>query len=79
LIKIANEVQEKLSHIKKPLKVAIMGCIVNGPGEAREADIGIAGGKKRVAIFKKGEIIKTVSEEDAVSELVKEIKHMINE
>ena len=53
LIKIANEVQEKLSHIKKPLKVAIMGCIVNGPGEAREADIGIAGGKKRVAIFKK--------------------------
>lgn len=79
LIKIANEVQEKLSHIKKPLKVAIMGCIVNGPGEAREADIGIAGGKKRVAIFKKGEIIKTVSEEDAVSELMKEIKHMINE
>ena len=79
LIKIANEVQEKLSHIKKPLKVAIMGCIVNGPGEAREADIGIAGGKKRVAIFKKGEIIKTVSEEDAVSDLVKEIKHMINE
>jgi len=79
LIKIANEVQEKLAYIKKPLKVAVMGCIVNGPGEAREADIGIAGGNKRVAIFKKGEIIKTVPEEDAVLELMKEIKNMINE
>ena len=56
-----------------------MGCIVNGPGEAREADIGIAGGDKRVAIFKKGEIIKTVSEEDAVSELIREIKKMLND
>lgn len=79
LINIAKEVQEKLSYIKKPLKVAVMGCVVNGPGEAREADIGIAGGNKRVAIFKKGEIIKTVPEEDAVSELIKEIKMMIND
>jgi len=79
LIKIAKEVQEKLAHIKKPLKVAVMGCIVNGPGEAREADIGIAGGNKRVAIFKKGVIIKTVPEENAVSELMKEIKNMIND
>ncbi len=79
LINIAKEIEEKLAYIKKPLKVAVMGCIVNGPGEAREADIGIAGGKKRVAIFKKGEIIKTVSEEDAVSELVREIKEMVND
>jgi len=56
-----------------------MGCVVNGPGEAREADIGIAGGNKRVAIFKKGEIIKTVPEENAVSELLNEIKKMIND
>jgi len=79
LIEIAKEVQEKLASIKKPLKVAVMGCIVNGPGEAKEADIGIAGGNKRVAIFKKGEIIKTVQEEDAVSELMREINNMINE
>jgi len=79
LINIAEEVQEKLSYIKKPLKVAVMGCVVNGPGEAREADIGIAGGNKRVAIFKKGEIIKTVPEENAVSELLNEIKKMIND
>ena len=79
LINIAEEVQDKLSYIKKPLKVAVMGCVVNGPGEAREADIGIAGGNKRVAIFKKGEIIKTVPEENAVSELLNEIKKMIND
>jgi (E)-4-hydroxy-3-methylbut-2-enyl-diphosphate synthase len=79
LINIAKEIEEKLEHIKKPLKVAVMGCIVNGPGEAREADIGIAGGDKRVAIFKKGEIIKTVPEENAVSELIREIKKMLND
>ncbi|MDD4569036.1 MAG: flavodoxin-dependent (E)-4-hydroxy-3-methylbut-2-enyl-diphosphate synthase [Tepidanaerobacteraceae bacterium] len=79
LISIAKEVEEKLAYIKKPIKVAVMGCIVNGPGEAREADIGIAGGKKKVAIFKKGEIIKTVPEEKAVSVLLQEINTMINE
>ncbi len=78
LINIAKEIEEKLANVKKPLKVAVMGCIVNGPGEAKEADIGIAGGKKKVAIFKKGEIIKTVSEEDAVSELIREINEIVN-
>ncbi len=78
LISIAKEIEEKLANVKKPLKVAVMGCIVNGPGEAKEADIGIAGGKKKVAIFKKGEIIKTVSEEDAVSELIREINEIVN-
>ena len=53
-----------------------MGCIVNGPGEAREADIGIAGGKKEALIFKKGEIIKKVKEEVVVDELIKEIDSM---
>ena len=73
LIKIANEVEERLANCKKNIKIAIMGCVVNGPGEAREADIGIAGGKGVGLIFKKGEIIKTVNEEDLVEELIREI------
>jgi len=73
LIKIANEVEERLANCKKNIKIAIMGCVVNGPGEAREADIGIAGGKGVGLIFKKGEIIKTVKEEDLVEELLREI------
>jgi len=77
LIEIANDVEKRLKGVKKPLKVAVMGCVVNGPGEAREADIGIAGGKNSVALFKKGKIIKTVAEQDAVKELMKEIEKMI--
>ncbi len=74
LIDLANKAEEKLQHIKKPLKVAIMGCAVNGPGEAREADIGIAGGQGIGLIFKKGEIIKRVKEEDLLDELLKEVE-----
>ncbi|GCD09554.1 flavodoxin-dependent (E)-4-hydroxy-3-methylbut-2-enyl-diphosphate synthase [Clostridium tagluense] len=73
LIKIANEVEQRLTNCHKNIKIAIMGCAVNGPGEAREADIGIAGGKGVGLIFKKGEIIKTVKEEDLVEELLREI------
>ncbi|AGK97446.1 flavodoxin-dependent (E)-4-hydroxy-3-methylbut-2-enyl-diphosphate synthase [Clostridium pasteurianum] len=73
LIKIAQEVEDKLQHCEKDIKVAVMGCIVNGPGEAREADIGIAGGKGEGLIFKKGKIIKKVKEEYLVEELIKEI------
>lgn len=58
LISIANEVEKRAANIDKPIKIAVMGCAVNGPGEAREADIGIAGGKGEGLIFKKGEIIK---------------------
>jgi len=79
LIKIAGEMEERLKNIKKPLKVAVMGCAVNGPGEARDADIGIAGGKRKVAIFKKGEIIKSIPEEIAVTELMEEIHKLISE
>jgi len=74
LIKIAQEVEKKLEGINKNIKVAVMGCVVNGPGEAREADIGIAGGCGEGLIFKKGVIIKKVKEEDLVSELMKEIE-----
>ncbi|WP_435788938.1 flavodoxin-dependent (E)-4-hydroxy-3-methylbut-2-enyl-diphosphate synthase [Clostridium sp.] len=73
LIKIASEVEKRLEGSDKNIKVAIMGCVVNGPGEAREADIGIAGGVGVGLIFKKGKIIKTVNEEDLVEELIREI------
>lgn len=73
LIKIAEEVESKLANLNKNIKVAVMGCAVNGPGEAREADIGIAGGYGEGLIFKKGEIIKKVKEESLVEELLKEI------
>ena len=74
LINIAKEVEQRLSSCKKNIKVAVMGCVVNGPGEAREADIGIAGGKGEGLIFRKGEIIKKVKEEDLVEELIKIIE-----
>lgn len=76
LIKIAKEVEEKLEGMNKDIKVAVMGCAVNGPGEAREADIGIAGGKGEGLIFKKGVIVRKVKEEDLVEELMKEIESM---
>lgn len=76
LIGIANEVEKKLASCNKNIKVAVMGCIVNGPGEAKEADIGIAGGKGEGLIFKKGVIIKKVKEDKLVEELMKEIENM---
>jgi len=74
LIPLAKKVEEYISGIDKPITVAVMGCVVNGPGEAREADIGIAGGNGEGLIFKKGEIVKKVSEENLFDELVKEIE-----
>ena len=76
LIEIAEEVEKRLANCDKHIKVAIMGCVVNGPGEAREADIGIAGGCGEGLIFKKGEIIKKVKEENLVDELIKEIENL---
>ncbi len=76
LIGLANEVEKRLEHISKPIKVAIMGCAVNGPGEAKEADIGIAGGSDYGIIFKKGKIIKKVKEADIIEELISEIDKM---
>lgn len=76
LIKVAAEVEEALKDCCKPLKVAVMGCVVNGPGEAKEADIGIAGGDGCAVLIKKGEIIRKIKEEDIVSELLSEIDRM---
>ena len=74
LIKVAGEVENALRDCRKPLKVAVMGCVVNGPGEAKEADIGIAGGDGCAVLIKKGEIIRKIKEEDIVSELLAEIE-----
>lgn len=73
LIRLANEVEEMLRSIDKPIKVAVMGCAVNGPGEAREADIGVAGGNGEGLLFKKGEILRKVPENKILDELKKEI------
>ena len=76
LISLANEIEEKLRTVKKSITVAVMGCAVNGPGEAREADIGVAGGDGEGLIFKKGEILRKVPQEKIVEELMKEIELM---
>lgn len=76
LISIANEVESRVKSIDKNIKVAVMGCAVNGPGEAREADIGIAGGHGEGLIFRKGEIIRKVPENMLVDELMKEIEKL---
>ena len=76
LIEIANEVEKRIQNIQKDITVAVMGCAVNGPGEAREADIGIAGGNGEGLIFKHGEIIRKVSEDRIIDELMKEIEKM---
>lgn len=76
LIKIADEVERRLVGCKKNIKVAVMGCVVNGPGEAQEADIGIAGGEGCGVLIKKGEIIKKVGEDKLVDTLIEEIERM---
>ena len=74
LISLANEVQERLANCNKNIKVAVMGCVVNGPGEAKEADYGIAGGDGCGLVFKKGEILYKVSEDKLVDALIEEIE-----
>ncbi len=76
LIELANAVEKRCEGIKKPLKIAIMGCVVNGPGEAREADLGIAGGDGVGIIFKKGQLIRKVEESELIEALLEEINRM---
>ena len=76
---IAEQVEKKLAGIEKPIEVAVMGCVVNGPGEARGADVGIAGGKGEGLVFRKGEIIRKVPENILVEELFKEIDAILEE
>jgi (E)-4-hydroxy-3-methylbut-2-enyl-diphosphate synthase len=74
VVDLAGAVEMRLAGIKKPIKVAVMGCVVNGPGEAKDADIGVACGKGKAVLFKKGEQIRTVDEKDILEELMKEIE-----
>ena len=76
LIGLANRVEDAVKDIHKDIKIAVMGCAVNGPGEAREADIGIAGGNGEALLFRKGEILRKVREEDILSALLEEIERL---
>jgi (E)-4-hydroxy-3-methylbut-2-enyl-diphosphate synthase len=76
---LANDVTEGLSHLTVPIRVAVMGCVVNGPGEAREADLGVASGNGKGQIFVKGEIIKTVPENEIVATLIEEANRIAAE
>ena len=67
--KFSKKVEKEFSSMEKNIKIAVMGCVVNGPGEAKEADYGVAGGKGEGLLFKKGKIIKKVKEEDIITEL----------
>ncbi|HUF53420.1 MAG TPA: flavodoxin-dependent (E)-4-hydroxy-3-methylbut-2-enyl-diphosphate synthase [Dehalococcoidia bacterium] len=79
LIPLANKVEETFKTIGKPITVAVMGCVVNGPGESRDADIGLAAGKGRGAIFRKGEVVRTVSEDQFMTALLQEGAKVIEE
>ena len=76
IIGLTNQIEKELENVSKPIKVAIMGCAVNGPGEAKDADIGIAGGNKQAVLFKKGKIERKIPEEEIVKVLIDEIKKM---
>ncbi len=78
LISIAEEVEKRLAGITVPISVAVMGCVVNGPGEARHVDIGVACGKGSATLFKKGQIVRKLAEADIVEELVREVFAMID-
>ena len=79
LIGLANQVENMVQDIKAPIKVAVMGCVVNGPGEAKEADVGVAGGIGEGLIIRKGEVVRKVPEADLLSELRKEIYSVMEE
>ncbi len=74
--KLADDVTKGLEHLTVPLRVAVMGCVVNGPGEAREADLGVASGNGKGQIFVKGEVIKTVPEDQIVETLLEQANLM---
>jgi len=79
LIPLVSKVEEHFQRLGKPITVAVMGCVVNGPGEARQADVGIAGGKERGVIFRKGQVVRTVDEKDFLSALIEEGDKVIAE
>lgn len=79
VVSVANEVEKRLSKVQTPIQVAVMGCVVNGPGESRDADVGLAGGKGRGVIFRKGKAIKTVPEDQFLDAVLKEVASLLPE
>ncbi len=79
VVEVANEVEKRLSKVQTPIHVAVMGCVVNGPGESRDADVGLAGGKGRGIIFRKGEVIRTVPEDEFLDAVLKEVASLLPE
>ena len=75
LIRLANQVEEMVDGMELDIKVAVMGCVVNGPGEAREADIGIAGGRGEGLLIRKGQVVRKVREEELLAVLKEELEH----
>jgi (E)-4-hydroxy-3-methylbut-2-enyl-diphosphate synthase len=76
---MANELEKKLGHIKTPLNVSVLGCVVNGIGEGKEADIGIAGGEGKGILFKKGKLVRKVPIEELMDTLIYEVELMAKE
>src|SRR5215470_11927364 len=79
VIGVANEVEKRLTKVQTPIQVAVMGCVVNGPGESRDADVGLAGGKGKGVIFRKGEVVKTVPENQFLDAVLKEVASLLPE
>jgi len=72
LVELATKVEKAIAHLKKPLHIAVMGCVVNGPGEAREADLAVVGGKHKGLLLKSGKIIATLPEDELIAALLAE-------
>ena len=79
VVQVANEVEKRLAKVQTPIHVAVMGCVVNGPGESRDADVGLAGGKGKGIIFRKGEVIRTVPEDQFLDAVLKEVASLLPE
>jgi (E)-4-hydroxy-3-methylbut-2-enyl-diphosphate synthase len=79
VISVANEVEKRLAKVQTPIQVAVMGCVVNGPGESRDADVGLAGGKGKGVIFRKGSVVKTVPEDQFLDAVLKEVASLLPE
>ncbi len=79
LISLANAVEAHFQGVGKPITVAVMGCVVNGPGEARQADVGIAGGKGKGVIFRHGEVVRTVPESEFLAAIIEEGERVLAE
>lgn len=79
VLRIANEVEKRLAKVQTPIQVAVMGCVVNGPGESQDADVGLAGGRGKGVIYRKGQVLKTVPEERFLEEVLKEVANLLPE